>query len=243
VVVPWNDRDAVETALAEHEVAAVLAEPIAANMGLVPARHGFLDLLRDACDSAGALLVLDEVITGFRVARGGAQELLGVTADLTILGKVLGGGLPLAAVAGRRELMEQLAPVGQAYQAGTLSGNPLATAAGLATLRELDEPAYSRLQQVTARLVGGVGGESTYVAGERGLLTLFFTDTPVTDYATAQATDHGAFASFWTAMLERGVYLPPSPYEAWFPSLAHTDEQLDRTIEAAAESLEIATST
>ena len=239
IVVPWNDPDAI-TAAADERVAAILAEPIAANMGLVPPQDGFVDLLRDRCDAAGSLLILDEVITGFRVARGGAQELLGVTPDLTILGKVLGGGLPLAAIAGKRELMEQLAPVGETYQAGTLSGNPVATAAGLATLRELDDSAYARLQQVTARLVSGVGSDKTFVAGERGLLTVFFTGAAVTDYAAAQAADHDAFTSFWTAMLERGIYLPPSPFEAWFPSLAHSDEHVERTIVAVAESLEIA---
>jgi len=239
IVVPWNDADALRAAM-NDDVAAVLAEPIAANMGLVPPRSGFLQLLRDACDSHRALLVLDEVITGFRVARGGAQELLGVRPDLTILGKVLGGGLPLAAVAGRRDVMEQLAPVGQTYQAGTLSGNPLATAAGLATLQELDGAAYERLGRVTRRLVQGLRADHVQVTGEAGLLTVFFADRPVTDYASAQAADHAAFARFWTAMLERGIYLPPSPYEAWFPSLAHTEDQVERTIEAAAESLDVA---
>ena len=239
IVVPWNDADALRAAM-NDDVAAVLAEPIAANMGLVPPRSGFLQLLPDACDSHRALLVLDEVITGFRVARGGAQELLGVRPDLTILGKVLGGGLPLAAVAGRREVMEQLAPVGQTYQAGTLSGNPLATAAGLATLQELDGAAYERLGRVTRRLVQGLRADHVQVTGETGLLTVFFADRPVTDYASAQAADHAAFARFWTAMLERGIYLPPSPYEAWFPSLAHTEDQVERTIEAAAESLDVA---
>jgi glutamate-1-semialdehyde 2,1-aminomutase len=238
IVVPWNDVDAIQAAVGDG-VAAVLTEPIAANMGLVPARSGFLELLRELCDSAGALLVLDEVITGFRVARGGAQELLGVEPDLTILGKVLGGGLPLAAVAGPRTVMEHLAPVGETYQAGTLSGNPLATAAGLATLGELDDDAYLRLGEITRRLGRRIGGE-VQVASETGLLTVFFTEGAVTDYGSAQAADHDAFARFWNAMLERGIYLPPSPFEAWFPSVAHTDDQIDRTIDAAAESLEIA---
>ena len=238
-VVPWNDVDGVRAAIG-GDVAAVLAEAIPANMGLVPARQGFLELLRDACDAHGALLVLDEVITGFRVGRGGAQELLGVRPDLTILGKVLGGGLPLAAVAGTREAMEHLAPVGETYQAGTLSGNPLATAAGLATLAELGQASYARLGEVTRRLVDGLRGEQVGVTGEPGLLTVFFTQEQVTDFASAAAADHAAFARFWTAMLERGIYLPPSPYEAWFPSLAHTDEQVERTIEAAAESFQAA---
>ena len=239
IVVPWNDAGALEAAVG-HEVAAIIAEPIPANMGLVPPRDGFVQLLRDACDASGALLVLDEVITGFRVARGGAQETLGVTPDLTILGKVLGGGLPLAAVAGRRAVMEQLAPVGQTYQAGTLSGNPLATAAGLATLEELDTGAYEQLREITRRLVDGLRAGGAHVTSATGLLTVFFCEQPVTDYRTAQAADHNAFARFWTAMLERGFYLPPSPYEAWFPSLAHTDDQIDRTIDAAAESFESA---
>jgi glutamate-1-semialdehyde 2,1-aminomutase len=239
IVVPWNDMDAFDAAL-DDSVAAVLAEPIAANMGLVPARSGFLELLRERCDATGALLVLDEVITGFRVARGGAQELLGVRPDLTILGKVLGGGLPLAAVAGRAEVMQQLAPAGPTYQAGTLSGNPLATAAGLATLRQLDDAAYERLREITGQLARALDRDDVQVAAETGLLTVFFAPAPVTDYASARAADHEAFTRFWTAMLERGIYLPPSPYEAWFPSLAHTNEQLQRTIEAAAESFEIA---
>ncbi len=227
-------------AAVDHEVAAIIAEPIPANMGLVPPRDGFVALLRSACDTSGALLVLDEVITGFRIGRGGAQEKLGVAPDLTVLGKVLGGGLPLAAVAGRRAVMEQLAPVGRTYQAGTLSGNPLATAAGLATLAELDQGAYEHLQEITRRLVDGLRAGGARVTGETGLLTVFFSEEPITDYRSAQAADHKAFARFWTAMLERGFYLPPSPYEAWFPSLAHTDDQIDRTIEAAAESVEIA---
>jgi glutamate-1-semialdehyde 2,1-aminomutase len=241
VVVAWNDPDAA-TRVIDDRVAVVLAEAIPANMGLVPAAPGFLELLRERCDATGALLVLDEVITGFRVARGGAQEKLGVRADLTVLGKVLGGGLPLAAVAGARDVMEGLAPVGDTYQAGTLSGNPLATAAGLATLRELDAGAYARLDRITDRLARGLRADGVRVASETGLLTVFFARDPVTDYAAAQEADREAFTTFWTAMLERGVYLPPSPFEAWFPSLAHTDEQLERTLEAAAESLELAVS-
>jgi glutamate-1-semialdehyde 2,1-aminomutase len=242
IVVPWNDVDAVRAAVGDG-VAAVLAEPIAANMGLVPARSGFLELLRELCDSAGALLVLDEVITGFRVARGGAQELLGVEPDLTILGKVLGGGLPLAAVAGPRALMEHLAPVGETYQAGTLSGNPLATAAGLATLRELDDTAHERLGEITLLLAAEFDAQTALTVKfvqRPGLLCVFFSERWVSNFDDAAAADHDAFGRFWTAMLERGIYLPPSPYEVWFPSLAHTNEQLYRTIEAAAESFEIA---
>ena len=241
VVVPWNDRDAVVAALDEHEVAAVLAEPIAANMGVVPPAEGFLDFLRDASRSQGALLVFDEVITGFRVARGGAQELYGVDPDLTVLGKVLGGGLPAAALGGPRELMGRLAPAGDVYVAGTLSGNPLAVAAGLATLRRLDAPAYARLAELTEALAAGLSeaaaGRPLQVAHAPGLLTLFFSDEPVTDFAIAAACDAEAHARFCRAMLERGVYSPPSQFEAWFVSLAHDEEAIAQTVDAAGESL------
>jgi glutamate-1-semialdehyde 2,1-aminomutase len=242
VVVPWNDRDAVSRALSDHPVAALLAEPIAANMGVVPPEEGFLEFLREATSDAGALLVFDEVITGFRVARGGAQELYGVTPDLTILGKVLGGGLPAAAFAGPRELMERIAPAGDVYQAGTLSGNPLAVAAGLATLRQLDAAAYERLGALTDRLAAGFAelarDRPLQVASAPGLVTLFFSDAPVTDFTAAQACDTEAHARFCRAMLERGIYPPPSQFEAWFPSLAHSEAGIDRTLEAAAESLQ-----
>jgi len=241
VVVPWNDREAVSSALADHPVAALLAEPIAANMGVVPPADGFLEFLREATTDAGALLVFDEVITGFRVARGGAQELFGVTPDLTILGKVLGGGLPAAAFAGPRDLMERVAPAGDVYQAGTLSGNPLAVAAGLATLRRLDAAAYERLAELTDRLATGFAdlaeGRSLQVASAPGLVTLFFSDSPIRDFAAAQACDTEAHARFCRALLERGVYPPPSQFEAWFPSLAHDETAIDRTLEAATESL------
>jgi glutamate-1-semialdehyde 2,1-aminomutase len=242
VVVPWNDREAVSRALAEHPVAALLAEPVAANMGVVPPEEGFLEFLREATTEASALLVFDEVITGFRLARGGAQELYGVTPDLTILGKVLGGGLPAAAFAGPRELMERIAPAGDVYQAGTLSGNPLAVAAGLATLRLLDDDAYARLGELTDRLAAGFSALAVdrplQVATAPGLLTLFFNEAPVTDFAAAQACDTEAHARFCRAMLERGVYPPPSQFEAWFVSLAHDEASIDRTLEAAAESLQ-----
>jgi glutamate-1-semialdehyde 2,1-aminomutase len=241
VVVPWNDRDAVETALAEHEVAAVLAEPIAANMGVVRPHEGFLEFLRTATEDAGALLVFDEVITGFRVARGGAQELYGVRPDLTVMGKVLGGGLPAAAFGGPRESMERIAPAGDVYQAGTLSGNPLAVAAGLATLRRLDDAAYARLAELTGRLAGGLerlaGDRPLAVSSATGLVTLFFSPEPVTDFAAAAACDLDAHARFCRAMLDRGVYPPPSQFEAWFVSLAHDEEAVDRTLSAAEESI------
>ena len=241
VVVPWNDRAAVERALAEHPVAALIAEPIAANMGVVPPSDGFLEFLREATRTAGSLLIFDEVITGFRVARGGAQELYGVEPDLTVLGKVLGGGLPAAAFAGPREAMERVAPAGDVYQAGTLSGNPLAVAAGLATLSALDAAAYERLAALTGRLAAGfeslAAGRPLQVAAAPGLVTLFFSAEPVRDFDGARACDTDAHARFCRALLDRGVYPPPSQFEAWFASLAHDEASVDRTLEAAAESL------
>jgi glutamate-1-semialdehyde 2,1-aminomutase len=242
VVVPWNDRDAVARALAEHEVAALLAEPVPANMGVTPPAAGFLEFLREATREHGALLVFDEVISGFRVARGGAQELYGVEADLSVFGKVIGGGLPAAGFGGPRELMERIAPAGDVYQAGTLSGNPLAVAAGLATLRRLDEGAYARLGELTDRLAAGLTGLSEgrplQVAAVPGLVTLFFSAEPVRDFAGATAADTAAHARFCRAMLERGVYPPPSQFEAWFVSLAHDEEAIDRTLAAAGESID-----
>jgi glutamate-1-semialdehyde 2,1-aminomutase len=241
VVVPWNDREAVDRALAERDVAAILCEPYPANMGLVAPEPGFLDLLRERADASGALLVFDEVISGFRAARGGAQEREAVTPDLTLLGKVLGGGLPAAAYAGRRDLMELVAPAGDVYQAGTLSGNPLAVAAGLATLRLLDAAAYERLERTTGQLatglerVAGEAGVPVQVAWTTGLLTVFFSERPVRDYDGARACDLHAHAAFCRALLDRGVYPPPSQFEAWFPSLAHEPVHVERTLAAAAE--------
>jgi glutamate-1-semialdehyde 2,1-aminomutase len=243
VVVPWNDPAALDAALAGREVAAIVCEPYPANMGLVAPQLGFLELLRERATGSGALLIFDEVISGFRVARGGAQEREGVTPDLVVLGKIIGGGLPAAAYAGRRDLMELVAPAGSVYQAGTLSGNPLATAAGLATLALLDADAYAHLERVTGTLAEGLeraaatAGVPARVARTTGLLTLFFTGEPVRDYAGAAACDLEAHAAFCRAMLDRGVYLPPSQFEAWFPSLAHGDEEVERTLAAAAESL------
>jgi glutamate-1-semialdehyde 2,1-aminomutase len=240
-VVPWNDRAAVERAVEERPPAAILVEPYPANMGLVPPAEGFLAFLRETADRSGALLVFDEVISGFRVGPGGAQALEGVTPDLTILGKVIGGGLPAAAYAGSRELMERIAPAGDVYQAGTLSGNPLAVAAGLATLRLLDDAAYERLEHTTAELASGLAdaaaqaGIPVQVPHVTGLLTVFFSERAVEDYAGAQACDMEAYAAFCRAMLELGVYPPASQYEAWFPSLAHTPEHVERTVEAARE--------
>ncbi len=242
VVVPWNDREAVERALAEHAPAALLAEPIAANMGVVPPAEGFLEFLREATAAAGTLLVFDEVITGFRVARGGAQELYGIDPDLTVLGKVIGGGLPAAAFAGPGELMERVAPAGDVYQAGTLSGNPLAVAAGRATLDQLDAAAYARIAELTDRLAAGfrelAEGRPLQVATAPGLLTLFFSPEPVVDFAAASACDTGAHAAFCRALLDRGVYPPPSQFEAWFVSLAHDESSVDATLAAATQALE-----
>ncbi len=243
VVVEWNDPDALIAAtdrskIGQHEFAAILAEPLPANMGLVPPREGFLELLRECADANGALLVLDEVISGFRVARGGAQELTGVRGDLTIMGKVIGGGLPAAAVGGKAELMRMLAPAGDVYQAGTLSGNPLAVAAGLETLALLDEPAYLRLASLTEQLATGVraaaGEYPVQVLSAPGLMTVFFSDRPVEDFDDARACDLDAHAAWCRELLSRGVYPPPSQFEAWFPSLAHTAEHVERTVEAAA---------
>ena len=242
-IVPWNDSEALLAAARTGEpLAAILAEPLPANMGLVPPRPGFLELLRDCADSSGALLVLDEVISGFRVARGGAQELTGVQADLTVMGKVIGGGLPAGAVGGRAELMRMLAPAGEVYQAGTLSGNPLAVAAGLATLALLDDAAYLRLASITEELAIGLREAAHSAAGDGcpiqvvsspGLLTVFFSELPVTDLTSAQACDGEKYARWCRELLSRGVYAPPSQFEAWFPSLAHTSEHLDLTISAA----------
>jgi glutamate-1-semialdehyde 2,1-aminomutase len=238
VVVPWNDEAAVRAALADHDVAALLVEPYAANMGLVLPEPGFLDLLRELATEHGALLVFDEVITGFRVSSGGAQELTGVLPDITVMGKVIGGGLPAAAYGGSIDLMNRIAPAGEVYQAGTLSGNPLAVAAGRATLERLDEDAYVHLAATTEALATGLretaGSRPVQVEWAPGLLTVFFTDAPVRDYAGAAACDTDAYAAWCRALLARGVYPPPSQFEAWFPSLAHTHEHVARTLEVAA---------
>jgi glutamate-1-semialdehyde 2,1-aminomutase len=241
IVIAWNDPDAVDAAIAEHDFAAILAEPYPANMGLVPPADGFLEHLRERADDNGALLIFDEVISGFRVAPGGAQSLCGVLPDLTIMGKVIGGGLPAAAYGGPRELMRRIAPEGDVYQAGTLSGNPLAVAAGLAALAMLDgEAPYLKLAATTAALADGLAGaaeaagyENLQIVTAPGLLTVFFSAEPVTDYAGAQACDLGAYAAWCRGLLARGVYAPASQFEAWFPSLAHGPEHVARTVAAA----------
>jgi glutamate-1-semialdehyde 2,1-aminomutase len=239
-VMPWNDPDPLIDATVGTDgdvYAAIIAEPCPANMGLVPPAPGFLRTLRDTATQIGAVLIFDEVISGFRVARGGAQE-GEVHPDLTVMGKVIGGGMPAAAVGGPRELMARLAPAGDVYQAGTLSGNPLATAAGLATLRMLDNDAYGRLGAITDKLAAGLreaaGAYPVQVASVCGLVTVFFSAEPVRDYAGATACDLEAHAAWCRALLAHGVYPPPSQFEAWFPSLAHTDEHIERTAAAAA---------
>jgi glutamate-1-semialdehyde 2,1-aminomutase len=243
VVVPYNDEAALDAAFDRHgaDLAAVLVEPVAANMGLVAPADGFLAGLRRRCTDTGALLVCDEVITGFRVGASGAQGMYGITPDLSMFGKVVGGGLPLAALGGRAEVMDHLAPLGPVYQAGTLSGNPLATAAGLAVLAELDDNAYADLAARAERFAEGLRGAFAKAGVDArvtrvGTLTgFFFAGAPVTNYAEAQAADHERYARFFHAMLDRGVFLAPSGYETTFVSLAHGDEELETTLTAAYE--------
>ncbi|MBK9944460.1 MAG: glutamate-1-semialdehyde 2,1-aminomutase [Kouleothrix sp.] len=240
---PFNDLAAVEQLLARHpqQVAAIIVEPVAGNMGLVPPNAGYLAGLRALADQHGALLVFDEVMTGFRVGPGGAQGRYGVTPDLTCLGKVIGGGLPAAAYGGRREIMQQIAPAGPVYQAGTLSGNPLAMAAGVVTLQEISAPgAFERLEYTAARLRDGfaqaaeAAGVPLQAAAVGSMWGFFFAAEPVRDYASAkQHADTARYARFFHAMLERGVYLAPSQFEAAFVSLAHDDAIVDQTLDAA----------
>jgi glutamate-1-semialdehyde 2,1-aminomutase len=242
ITAPFNDTNALEQVFDRHgrDIAAVIIEPVAGNMGCVPPREGYLQAVRDITSKFGAILIFDEVMTGFRLARGGAQELYGITPDLTTLGKIIGGGLPVGAYGGRRELMNLIAPAGPVYQAGTLSGNPLAMTAGLTTLRQLRDPAvYERLERAGARLTNGIS-EAARAAGVEtttnrvgSMFTTFFANDPVTDWTTANRADRAAYGKFFHAMLEGGIYLAPSQFESAFISLAHTDELLDRTIEAA----------
>jgi glutamate-1-semialdehyde 2,1-aminomutase len=237
IVAPYNDVAAAAEAVARYGegLAAIIVEPVAGNMGVVPPAPGFLETLRSLAHAAGALLIFDEVITGFRVARGGAQERFGVTPDLTILGKIVGGGLPLAAFGGRADVMERLAPVGDVYQAGTLSGNPLATAAGLTVLRILREsPPYEELERIGARLEAGLAPYGT-VQRVGAMLTLFCTQAPVADFDGAAAADTDRYAALFRHLLERGIYVAPSQFEAMFVSLAHGDAEVDRTVEAVAD--------
>ncbi len=243
---PYNDLDSIEAIFRAHakQIAAVIVEPVAANMGVVAPASGFLEGLRKITSSEGALLIFDEVITGFRLALGGAQQVYNVAPDLTTLGKIIGGGLPVAAYSGRRDIMEMIAPLGPVYQAGTLSGNPLAMRAGLATLPQLEARGfYDALNEKANRLAEGLRSAlaesripgQVNVAGS--LLTLFFASEPVRDYAAAKKSDAARFAAFFRQMLDRGVFLPPSQFEALFVSSAHSDADIDATISAARESL------
>ncbi len=244
LALPFNDAGAVEAAFAENDagIAAVIVEPVAANMGVVPPASGFLDTLRKLTEAAGALLIFDEVITGFRLGLGGAQERFGVIPDITTLGKVIGGGLPVGAFGGRADVMSALAPEGPVYQAGTLSGNPLAVAAGLATLDVLGaDPPYERLAELAELLAGGLS-EAARAAGvpltvnrEGSLLSAFLTAEPVTDFASAATQDAKRFAVFFHAMMRRGISLPPSAFEGWFVGAAHTRRDVEGTIDAASE--------
>ena len=244
VIAPYNDTAAAERAFIQHGagLAAVIVEPVAGNMGCVLPRPGYLQALRDLTRRHGALLVFDEVITGFRVGLGGAQGLYGIEPDLTCLGKIVGGGLPVGAYGGRADIMDRIAPDGPVYQAGTLSGNPLAMAAGAATLDLLERPGtYARLEALTLRLCGGLeraarsAGVAVAVNRAASLFTVFFVSGRVTDYASAKAADTAAFARFFHAMLDRGFYFPPAQLEAAFVSLAHSETDVDATIAAARE--------
>ena len=243
ITTPFNDLDAVTAVFAEGEgqIAVVIVEPVAANMGVVPPEPGFLQGLRDLCDAHDALLLFDEVITGFRIGYGGAQSYFGVTPDLTTFGKVMGGGFPCAAFGGRRDIMEHLAPVGPVYQAGTLSGNPVAVAAGIAALdlaRERDP--YGALEATARSLTGAMAGAfdangiPVTINREGSLFSVFFTEQPVGNFADAAAADHARYARFFHHMLERGVYLPPSGYELWTLGTTHGPDEVTRIVEAVA---------
>jgi glutamate-1-semialdehyde 2,1-aminomutase len=237
IVVPYNDVEATAAAVERwgEGLAAIIVEPVAGNMGVVPPEPGFLEALRELSYASGALLVFDEVITGFRVARGGAQERFGVTPDLTLLGKIAGGGLPLAAFGGRGDVMEQLAPSGQVYQAGTLSGNPLATAAALSVLRRLRDPAvYEELESRGAKLEAGLAPFGR-VQRVGAMATLFMCEHPVRSFGDAARADTGRYAALFRHLLERGIYFPPSQFETVFVSLAHGDEEIERTVQAVAD--------
>lgn len=235
LVATYNDLGSVEALIETHRgrVAAVIVEPVAANMGVVAPEPGFLAGLRSLTRDAGALLVFDEVITGFRVAAGGAQELYGVRPDLTVLGKIIGGGLPVGAYGGRAELMDLVAPAGPVYQAGTLSGHPAVMAAGEATLSALTPDLYENLERRSERLAAGLAVPYASIARAGSLLTVFFRETPPKNFAEAKSSDTAAFGRFFHRMLDAGVLLPPSQFEAWFVSAAHDDRVIDATLEAA----------
>jgi glutamate-1-semialdehyde 2,1-aminomutase len=234
----FNDVEGISAGVDREgeRLAAIIVEPVAGNMGVVPPEPGFLEALRGLCDSSGALLIFDEVITGFRVARGGAQELYGVTPDLTVLGKIAGGGLPLAAFGGRADVMDEVAPEGPVYQAGTLSGNPLATAAALVVLRRLHDPqVYAQLEETSAALGAGLGHDDVRVQRVGSMLTAFFSQAPVRNQTDARSSDQDRYAAFFRHMLDRGVYIPPAPSEALFVSTAHGPAEVGATSDAARE--------
>ena len=241
LIADYNDVESVARLCRAHggAIAAVIVEPIAGNMGVVPPADGFLDELRGLCDEHGIVLIFDEVISGFRASRGGAQAVYGVLPDLTCLGKIIGGGLPVGAYGGRADLMERVAPAGPVYQAGTLSGNPLAMTAGIWALSKLSAPLYRRLDKLGRRLAEGLreaareAGAALEVNAAGSVLTPFFRAGPVTDYASATAADAERYAAFFRGMLRRGVYPPPSQFEGWFLSGAHTERDVDRTVRAA----------
>jgi glutamate-1-semialdehyde 2,1-aminomutase len=241
IVLPFNDPTSVTLAFSQQpgRIAAVIVEPVVANSGVIPPQPGFLEHLRETTHADGALLIFDEVITGFRLGPGGAQARFGIRPDLTTLGKVIGGGMPIGAYGGRADLLGLVAPEGPVYQAGTLSGHPLAMAAGLATLRELTAERFLALESTAARLADGLAqaaqdaGARVSVAREGSLLTVFFRDRAPIDGGEALASDRDAYARFFGAMLDRGILLPPSPFEAWFPSFAHGEAEVDETIAAA----------
>jgi glutamate-1-semialdehyde 2,1-aminomutase len=239
LTLPFNDVPALEKVFAEHaDIAAVIIEPVVGNMGCVPPRDGYLEAVRKVTRDNGALLIFDEVMTGFRLARGGAQERYGITPDITTLGKIIGGGLPVGAYGGSRDLMNNIAPAGSIYQAGTLSGNPLSMTAGLVTLRRLrDKSVYDRLEAATTRLCEGLAGVQTVINRVGSMWTSFFTSEPVVDWDSANKSDRQRYGKFFHAMLDEGVYLAPSQFEAGFVSLAHTDAIIDQTIEAARKAI------
>jgi glutamate-1-semialdehyde 2,1-aminomutase len=247
ITAPYNDLGAVQEAFQTYpdRIAAIIVEPVAGNMGVVPPKDEFLAGLRELTHDNDALLIFDEVMTGFRVAYGGAQELYSIEPDLTTLGKVIGGGLPVGAYAGRREIMETVAPAGPMYQAGTLSGNPLAMTAGIETLKVLREPGvFDQIEQKAARLGAGIAkaaeevGVPIFQTRVGTMFSNFFTSEPVIDYESAKASDTGRFARYFHAMLERGIYIAPSQFEAGFTSLAHSDEDVDHTVQAAIEAFQ-----
>jgi glutamate-1-semialdehyde 2,1-aminomutase len=246
ITVPFNDTEAIKTAIQQNpgQVACVILEPMAGNMGVVPPKDGYLEEIREVTAQNGVVLIFDEVITGFRVAFGGAQELYGVIPDMTCLGKIIGGGMPVGAYGGKREIMERIAPLGPVYQAGTLSGNPLAMSAGIATLRLLSKPGvYETLEQRSSALAEGLA-EATKAAGVDAyhtrvgsMFTTFFTNKQVVDYTSAKTSDTSKFAAYFRGLLERGIYIAPSQFEAGFVSLAHSDDDIQTTIRSVSEVL------